>query len=174
MRRKIDQNSAKSLNSAITYAQNTSLGIKFPKLNIETTNIRGYSDAGFANNDDLKSQLGMVILLVDENHNACILHYASWKSRRLVRSILAAEFYAFVSWNGYCQIIAHDLFRIVGKRFPVHLMTDSKSIFDTVIKLSNVSEKRLTIDISSLRQSYATREIENIGHVLTKFNIGDP
>ena len=151
MRRKIDQNSAKSLNSAITYAQNTNLGIKFPKLNTETTTIREYSDAGFAKNDDLKSQLGMIILLVDKYHNACLLHYASWKSRRVVRSILAAELYAFVSYNDCCQIIAHDLFRIVGKRFPVHLMTDSKSIFDTVTKLSSVSEKRLMIDISSLR-----------------------
>ena len=93
---KKDQNSAKSLNSAVTYAQNANLGFKFPKLSTETTTIREYSDAGFANNNELKSQLGMIILLVDKYHNASILHYASRKSRRVVRSILAAELYAFV------------------------------------------------------------------------------
>ncbi len=52
-------------------------------------------------------------------------------------------------------------------------MTDSKSIFDTITKLSGVSEKRLMIDISALRQSYTKGEIANIGHVLSKFNIAD-
>ena len=52
-------------------------------------------------------------------------------------------------------------------------MTDSKSIFDTITKLSRVAEKRLIIDISALRQSYSSSEITNIGHVLSEFNLAD-
>ena len=78
-----------------------------------------------------------------------------------------------MSSHDYCQVLAHDLESITGRKFPVHLMTDSKSIFDTITKLSGVSEKRLMIDISALRQAYSTGEISNIGHVLTKYNIAD-
>ena len=52
-------------------------------------------------------------------------------------------------------------------------MTDDKSIFGTISKLSTVSEKRLLIDISSLRQSHCTGEIQNFGHVLSKYNLVD-
>lgn len=164
---------SRALNSAVQHLQKEKFSIYFPKLDLDSITIRGYSDAGFSNNSDLKSQLGILVLLKDKNDNACVIHYSSWKSRRVVRSVLAAELFAFVSSHDYCQIIAHDLHLITGKKFPVHLMTDSKSIFDTITKLSGVSEKRLMIDIAALRQSYSCGEITNIGHVLTRFNIAD-
>ena len=163
----------RDLNQDVRELQKTELGIVFPKLDIESVCIRGYSDAGFANTDDLKSQLSIMIFLIDKHCNASLIHYASWKSRRIVRSVLAAELFAFVSCNDFCQILAHDMHLITGKRFPVHLITDSKSIFDTITKLSSVSEKRLMIDISALRQSYSSGEISNIGHVSSKHNLAD-
>ena len=63
---------------------------------------------------------------------------------------------------------------MLGKKIPIYLLTDAKSIFDTVTNLSNVSEKRLMVNISSLRQSYNSGKIENIGHVLTEYNLADP
>ncbi len=40
--------------------------MKVPHLDFDSLSIRGYSDSGFANNPDLKSQLGMMILLMDK------------------------------------------------------------------------------------------------------------
>ncbi len=83
----------------------------------------------------------MIILLMDKYNNAYLIHYASWKSRRVIRSVLAAENYAFVACEDFCQILAHDLGKIVGRKFPILLMTDSKSVFDTITKLSSASVK---------------------------------
>ncbi len=135
--------------------------------------LREYSEAGFANNPELKSQLGIVVVLVDKFENAALIHYASWKTRRVVRSVLAAELFASVASHDFREIMSHDLNLISGNKFPIHLMTDSKYIFDTITKIFGVSEKRLMIDISTLRQSYASGEIDKIAHIPTCNNLAD-
>ena len=53
------------------------IGILFPKLDLESVKVVGYSDASFAGNKDLSSQFGMFILIVDKYEKACVIHYAS-------------------------------------------------------------------------------------------------
>lgn len=48
----------------------------FRKLMKKSISIVGYSDESFAGNADLSSQLGMFVLLFDENLVACVIHYA--------------------------------------------------------------------------------------------------
>ena len=67
------------------------MGLLFPKLDLGSLKIVRYSDASFAGNKNFSSQLGMVVLLVDKQHKACVINYASWKSRRVTTSVLAAE-----------------------------------------------------------------------------------
>ncbi len=83
----------------------------------------------------------MMILLMAKHDNACLIHYASWKSRRIIRPVLAVELYAFVACEGFCQILAHDLEKIKGRKFSIFLMIDSKSILDTITKHSSAYEK---------------------------------
>ena len=66
------------------------VGLFFPKLDLGSVKIVGYSDASFAGNKDFSSQPGMVALLVEKHNKACVVHYASWKCRRVTRSVLAA------------------------------------------------------------------------------------
>ena len=84
--------------------QQKCFSILFPKLDLESTSIRGHSDAGFATNQDLTSQLDMVVVLLDKLENAAIMCYSSWKSRKVIRSVLAAEVYALSACNDSCQI----------------------------------------------------------------------
>ena len=42
------------------------------------------------------------------------------------------------------------------------ICTDSKSLYDCLVKLGNTQEKRLMIDVMCLRQSYKRREIMEI------------
>ncbi len=56
-----------------------------------------------------------------------------------------AEVYALSACHDFCQILSHDLLRITGKKFEIYLMTDAKSMFDTITKRSTVSEKRLLL-----------------------------
>ena len=44
--------------------------LQFPKLDMNSFRLVGYSDAALANNDDLTSQLGMIILLDEKHDNA--------------------------------------------------------------------------------------------------------
>ena len=161
------------MNSIVHALKTTVWGIIFPKLDHSSMAIRGYADAGFTRNNDLSSQLSMVVALIDKYRNASLIHYATWKSRRIVRSILEAELYALSACHDYCQILAHDLQLITCNRYPLHLMTDSKSIFDTITRLSSISEKGLLIDVSALWESYTSGEIQNIGHVLSDCNLAD-
>ena len=41
--------------------------LRFPKLDIESLKILGFSDASFANNRDLSSQLGYILFLSDKS-----------------------------------------------------------------------------------------------------------
>ncbi|KAI9038566.1 uncharacterized protein KD926_010611 [Aspergillus affinis] len=58
-------------------------------------------DVSFANNKDLSSQIGYVIVLADKGNasnttaaNANIVHWSSIKCKRVTRSVLASELYA--------------------------------------------------------------------------------
>lgn len=88
--------------------QNPRRAIKIKKLDTSSIHIRVYSDSSFANNQDLSSQLGM-ILLSDKYDNCNILYYSSHKSKRIVRSVLGGEVYAFADAFDVTYTIKRDL-----------------------------------------------------------------
>ena len=53
-----------------------------------------FIDASFANNRDLLSQIGFIIVLTDRNQDVNILHWSLIKYKRVTRSILASKLYA--------------------------------------------------------------------------------
>ena len=53
-----------------------------------------FTDASFANNRDLLSQIGFVIILTDRNQDVNILYWSLIKCKRVTRSILASKLYA--------------------------------------------------------------------------------
>ena len=63
--------------------------LRYPKLDFATMRIVGYSDAAFANNDDLSSQQGRIIFLVNNDEDAAPIAFKSYNSRRVTRSMLA-------------------------------------------------------------------------------------
>ena len=71
-------------------------------------------------------------------------------------------------------VFNHEILKsILRKDIPVQLMTDSKSLFDTITKLSTVSEKRLLIDIAAIRETYRNGELSNVAHVASEYNLAD-
>ena len=114
--------------------------------------MRVYTDASFAGNDDLSSQVGFIILLCDRSDRAHILEYSSRKSKRAVRSILGGELQAFASGFDQAFILRHDLETIFRMKISLHMLTDSLQIFDVITKGSSTTEKRLMIEIASARK----------------------
>ena len=56
-------------------------------------------------------------------------------------------------------VIKTTIEKILGIHISFILCTDSKSLYDCLMRLETTYEKRLMIDIMSLRQSYERREI---------------
>src|SRR6266496_3833994 len=73
---------------------NPTRGLTFVLLNIHSLNLIVFTDASFANNKDLSSQIGFIIVLIDRNRTVNIIHWSLIKCKRVTRSVLASELYA--------------------------------------------------------------------------------
>ena len=51
---------------------------------------------------------------------------------------------------------------ILGLKITLIVYTDSKSLYECLVKLGTTKEKRLIIDVMSLQQAYEQREISEI------------
>ena len=101
-------------------------GIALPCLDTDSLYITGYADGAFANNADLSSQLGFIILLKDKSDKAAIIHYGSWKCRRVTRSVLGSEVLAFANCLDFVLALANYLSGILNRKISTLMYTDSK------------------------------------------------
>ena len=163
----------KRINGTIRYLKSHLANISFPKIDLASARLIAYSDAAFANNSDLTSQLGRIILLCDANGNAAPLAFKSYKSRRVTRSVLAAEVIAFSDTFDDALALRALLEQLLSRAVPLQMLTDSKSLFDVIACGSRTSEKRIMLDIVAAREGYASGEISNIGFVRSDKNLAD-
>ena len=110
---------------------------------------------------------------MDKNNAAIPISFKSYKSKRVTRSVLSAEVIAFADLFDQAFALRSQLEHAMNRSVPLHLMTDSKSLFDIISKGSRTSEKRVTLDIHTARQAYQAREISNIGFVRSSDNLAD-
>ncbi len=88
----------------------------YGNVNIDTAEIHVFADASFATNNDLSSQLGYVILLIDDKGNCSFLSWSASKCKRVTRSVLAAELYALAHGFDAGFALAHAVAtRLDGK-----------------------------------------------------------
>ncbi len=71
------------------------------------------------------------------------------------------------------SVIKSIIQRILNISLSMILLTDSRSLYDCLVKLEITSEKRLMIDLMCLRQSYERREITKIRRIDDDFNFAD-
>ena len=114
-----------------------------------------------------------LITLSDDRDRCHILAYAIYKSRRVTRSVLGAKVYAFADSFYLAYALRVGLESIAGSKIPLHMYTDSKSLFHVITKNSSILEKRLMIDIASTREAYKRGDIAQIGHVRSEHNSAD-
>ena len=155
----------KALNKRLQWQlNNPERGLRFVKLDMQTLRLIAFVDASFANNKDYSSQLGYVIVLADEANNANILHWSSTKCKRITRSVLGSETYALANGFDAAATIKSTLTQLLHLTEPLPLIvcTDSKSLYECLVKLGTTHEKRLMIDLMCLRQSYERQEITEV------------
>ena len=87
-------------NKTIKKIKNSEVHLKFPSLeNLETAKIIVYSDASFNNLPKGGSQGAHMILLSDKNQQTAPIQWQSKRIKRVVKSTLAAECLAPVSYT---------------------------------------------------------------------------
>jgi hypothetical protein len=52
--------------------------------------------------------------------------------------------------------------KMLGIELPLVVYTDSKSLYECLVKLGTTQEKRLIVDVMCLRQAYERREIAEV------------
>ena len=162
------------LNKVIRHVHDTpDRTLKHHVLNEDSLRLVVFSDASFANNPDLSTQLGYVVVLADGTGRSNILHFSSYKSKRVVRSVLAGETHAFADAFDVAFTMRHELRRLIGKEVKMTMLTDSMSLFKVIINSSVFTGKRLMIDISAARQAYERSDIDHIGWIPSDSNIAN-
>jgi hypothetical protein len=158
-----DEKDIKALNKRLQWQiDNSTRGLRFVKLDIETLKLLVFTDSSFANNKDFSSQIGYILVLADNQNRANIVHWSSVKCKRVTRSVLASELYAITHGFDIGASIKATIDKILNITLPLVLCTDSKSLYDCLVKLGTTQEKRLMIDVLCLRQSYERREIAEV------------
>jgi len=142
------------------------------KLNKESLQLLVFTDASFANNKDLSSQIGYILVLAD-SINANILHWSLTKCKRVTRSVLALELYAMAHGFDLGASVKSTIDKVLGIDLPLVLCTDSKSLYECLVKLGTTQEKRLMIDIMCLRQAYERREVAEVKWIKGESNLAD-
>lgn len=168
-----DEKDAKLLNKRLQWQiDNSDRGLKFVKLDTNKLQLTVFTDSSFANNKDLSSQIGYVIVLTDGT-KANIIHWSSVKCKRVTRSVLASELYGMA--NGFDMGVAlkATVEPQLDIKLPLVLCTDSKSIYECLVKLGTTQEKRLMVDVMCLRQSYERRLIAEVKWIKGDTNPAD-
>jgi hypothetical protein len=164
----------KSLKKRLEWQNNNpERGLKFVRLDVDTLQLLVFADASFANNKDLSSQIGYVIVLADASKNANIIHWSSTKCKRVTRSVLASELYGTAHGFDIGVAIKSTIDKTLQVDLPLILYTDSKSLYDCIVRLGTTQEKRLMINVMCLRQAYERRLITEVRWINGESNPAD-
>lgn len=151
------------------HAKKHQLGIAFRPLDAPCASARALTPHSLC-----LSQLGHIMLLRDKRNNAAIIDCSSNKRSCITRSALAAEAHAFSTSFDSARALQPNLLPALNRKAPAQMLTSLKLLFDTITRLTGMAEKRVLIDIFTLRQSCKKSEMSNIAHVLSAANLADP
>lgn len=168
----------KKMENILRWCRETqSIGLKFVPLKEHGLHLVLFTYASFANAAKLKSQMGFVLALVDEDGTANVIHYRSNTSYRVTRSVMAAERLALVYGFDNAYILQCMLQEVMNRKIPIDAYVDSKTVFNVIARKGPTLEKRLQIDAFALRESHTKGELitlalidgnQNVAEGLTK------
>ncbi|XP_044715265.1 uncharacterized protein HRG_11242 [Hirsutella rhossiliensis] len=97
-----------ALNKRIQWQiDNPQRGLRFVPIGLEAAKVFVFTDGSFANNKDLSSQIGFVIIIATETN--------STKCKRVTRSVLASEIYGLASGFDLAYVVAGTINQITSR-----------------------------------------------------------
>ena len=143
--------------------------ITFPNLGrIDLLKLIVFSDASHANLPDGFSSAGsFVIFLVGQDGRSCPLSWQSKKIQRVVKSTIPKATLAMVKATDMSFYLAFILKEILlhnndQLNIPIECYIDNHSLWDSIHSTKRVSEKRLRIDLGSLKMMLEKKEITRV------------
>ena len=133
-----------------------------------------YADASLQNLADGGSQRGYIVFLTDPETNVC--HMLSWSSkriRRVVKSTLAAKTLALQDGLDDAFYIMELYQFILVEQIGITATTDSLSLYNAVYSSKNVEDKRLRIDISSIKELIEIKVVKSLQWIDSKRQLAD-
>ena len=149
--------------------------MRFVPIELTTARMVAFSDASWANVEDLKSQAGYLVFITGPNvfspegDKASLVEWRSHRIRRRCRSTLAAETMALDAAADAALFTRELLAEMLIEQYqptqsgmldpdilPAAMATGCRSLYDLLVKdgpLSSTQEKRLTLDIGALREA---------------------
>lgn len=143
------------MNKTITHVKDTMHGeIMYHKLSMTILSLVAISDAYFALDMDISSQNWNIIMLADNYNRANIISFSSYTSKRVVRFVLGCETYVFSDCFDSSYALKDELSRMLGRRIPMLMPTDSDLLFNIIVRSSTTTKKRLLmIDLVDTREA---------------------
>lgn len=136
-----------------------------------------FSDASFGNLSDGGTQGGHLITLMGENGKFSPLSWQSKKVKRIVRSTLAGETLAMsdgIDNSIFLSTLFSELTTGDAEHaLPIICVTDNHSLVDAIKSTKPVSEKRLRLEISGIKELIQTQRVERIQWCNTKEQLAD-
>lgn len=123
-----------------------------------------FTDAALGNINDGKGSTGAhIIWIKDRTGNCCALWWQANKIKRVVRSTIAAE--ALSLQEGlesalYYRQTLEDIFGIEKDSLPITAFIDNKSVTEALKSTKLVDDKRLRLDIASIREMTQNNNIQ--------------
>ena len=163
------------INKVVRKALCNQYKIVFPCLgSIEDIELLLYTDASYANlSDRFSSAGGYLIFMKGKNGKVCPIAWSAKKIKRVVKSTLAAEALSLVEGLDACYFVRsmlQEMFRV--KDIPIKCFTDNKSLCQNIHSTKLISEKRLRLDLASIKESVCMGDI-TVTWVHTSSQIAD-
>ena len=166
-------------NKLFQILKSTEVVLSFPKNeSIESAALICFSDASFGNLKCGGSQGGMILFIEESDGIYTPLSCQYRKLRRVVTSTLTAETLALQEVIEVAFVVKYILLEILNLNIenqilPIKCITDSKSQHDVVYSSNIPTEKRLKIELCSIRESLEKGEIKCIKWVNSKNQLVD-
>ena len=118
---------------------------------VKNWRIKIYCDASFAKLNSTDTVIGDLVTLEGENGAIAILEWSANKLKVPANSPLNGESEAAVLAQGKICHYRHILNQIFGVNLPGEIITDSKSLKESVNSNNSVKDKRTSVNVSILR-----------------------
>lgn len=89
-----------------------------------------------------------------------------------MKSILGGKNFAFTDAFDHGYTLKFDLERILRRKVPLLMYTDSDSLFKIIVRNSMITERTLMIDPETTCEAYSRNEISDIGWIRSNDNPG--